>query len=437
MNRATQEQRNSENPVQADELARLVSERLSKRGTEIVEEWVEWVRSRVDNPTVDALPYRALLNHIPPVVQALTKYLLSPSFAVREEMLGHLKIHGQIRRDQGYEATDVMAEFDGLSHMIFRAMQSEVENFPGDFSRAEMLDVFGRLSDGLRAMSYVTLAVYQQAADDRRHELATRLSDFGRAISHELKNPLNTISLASGFLEEIDVIRNSEVAAQQIDAIQSAVKHAVGLIDDIDVLSVAQGGEARTRMVALPQLFEECRSELQAQAAIRNVELEADHEVPRVAVEGLVGTLALFNVVGNAIKYSDPAKDRRWVTVVSSLVDGQESPFVEIVVQDNGLGIPEDLQPRVFQRSFRAHPGYAEGTGLGLAITQELLIERGGRIELESRESEGTTVKILMRAIDAESVVRTAGGDRPESLMDRSVRMVLDPYEPSAPDVES
>jgi signal transduction histidine kinase len=135
-------------------------------------------------------------------------------------------------------------------------------------------------------------------------------------------------------------------------------------------------------MAALPQIFEELRSQLNAQAELRDVELEVAKDVPRVAVEGLVCMLALTNVVTNAIKYSDPAKDRRWVRVEADLVQGEESPFVEVVVHD----------------------------------------------DLDSRESEGTTVKVLMRAIDAESIARTAGGDRPESLMDRSVRMALDPY---------
>lgn len=408
------------------ELARHIAKRLSERGDDIVHEWVEWVRKRVDNPTVDALPYKALLNHMPPVVQALTQYLLSPVFAVREEMLGHLKVHGHIRRDQGYKATDVMAEFDGLSHMIYRAMQAEVEKLDATYSPAEVLDVFGRLSDGLRAMSFVTLAVYQQAADDRRHELATRLADFGRAIGHELRNPLNTIAVGSSVLENLDGVATSEVAMQQIDAIQAAVKHAAGLIDNIDILSVAQGGESQSRMVALPRLFETVRTELHPQAERCNVELDIASDVPRVAVEGLVGTLTLFNVVGNAIKYSDPDKKTRWLKVEVTLVDGPESPFAEITVQDNGIGIPDDLQPRVFQRAFRAHPGHAEGTGLGLAITQELLIARGGRISLESKEGEGTTVKILMRTIDAESNERTSAGSRPESIMDRSVRMALE-----------
>ena len=410
------------------ELAGFVAQRLQETADKLVADWIAWVRARVENPTVDALPERALLNHIPPVINAITHYVVSPSYALREEMLGHLKLHGQVRRDQGYEATDVMAEFDGLAHMIFRAMQSEVEGLKKSVSSSAVLDVFGRLADGLRAMSYVTLAVYQQAADERQRELATKLNNFGRAISHELRNPLHTIALAAKVLAEAGA-GESKVVASQVDAIQRALDHALGLVDDIGILALAQGSAYRTRMVPLPRVMEDIRAQLAVRAAEREVQLDFEGEIPRVAIEGLVGTLALVNLITNGIKYADKGKPVQWVKIRTRLIQGPETPVVEIEVTDNGLGIPPDLQPRVFQRGFRAHPEHAEGTGLGLSLTQELLVERGGSITLESTEGKGTKVVARLRAIDAESVEVSSRGRRPEGIMDRAVQMVLQPYE--------
>lgn len=413
-------------------LAQFVAARLDARADAIVEEWVDWVRSRVDNPTVDALPHRALLNHIPPVIKGLTEYLINPTAAIREDLLGHLNIHGHIRRDQGYEATDVMAEFDGLAHMVFRAMQVEVQEHEQTFPSNEVLEVFGRLSDGLRAMSYVTIAVYQQIAEERRHALAMRLSDFASSIGHELRNPLNTIAISAAALEATIADQATPESTVSIESIRRATQNAVGLLDDINILAMTQGGESRSRMAALPRLFQDVRVALSPMATEREVEIRFPDEIPRVAVEGLVGSLALANVMTNAIKYSDREKNERWVEVTCELQSGVDTPVIQITVRDNGIGIPADLEDRVFQRAFRAHPGYAEGTGLGLAITQELLVERGGRIELESQEGEGTTVIVQMRAIDAESVAATSALGRPESLMQRSVRAVLESYPDSA-----
>lgn len=413
-----------------DELAKFVAERLSVRADEIVESWVEWVRAQVDNPSVDALPYKALLNHIPPVVQALTKYLRTPTSATHEEMLGHLKIHGQIRRDQGYEATDIMSEFDGLSHMILAAMREEIESQDSRIPASVALQVFGRLADGLRAMSYVTLAVYHQTASERHQELAHRLADFGHAIGHELRNPLDTIAISADLLENPENPEDSEppAAARHIDLIKRSLAHARGLIDDIEVLSFAQDVDSKSRMASLPQLLGDLRHQLHPQAATRQVSIEVVSEIPRVAVEALVGSLALVNVVNNAVKYCDPDKDDRWVRVSAAMVDGEDTPIVEIRVEDNGIGIPDDMHTRVFQRGFRAHPDHAEGTGLGLAIAQELLIDRGGRIDLESEEREGTTVRIRMRAIDAEPVNRLS--EHLGSIMSRSIRLGLSPPSP-------
>ena len=412
-----------------EKLSVLIADRLDKRADGIVIDWIEWIRSRIKNPTVDALPHRALKNHIPPVIKALTNYIISPTYAVREDMLGHLRLHGQIRRDQGYEAIDLMAEFDGLSHMISRAMQKEFNELEDSFSVEEVLEVFSNLSDGLRAMSYVTLSVYQEAAEGRQQELARRLSDFGNAIGHELKNPLQTIRMSAELLKTLRKGDASEVEKEQFAAIAKAVRFAVGLIDDIDLLALAQGGESRSRMVSLPQIVEDLRVQLGSMAQERDVELIFQEEIPRVAVEGLVGTLVLVNLINNGIKYSDPAKKKRWVRLSARVVEGSESPFIEIEISDNGMGIEEDLQLRVFQRGFRAHPGHAEGTGLGLAISQELVIERGGRIELDSKEGKGSTFTVLLRAIDSEAVGSAGGPSRPEDIMQHSVDMVIHPYD--------
>jgi signal transduction histidine kinase len=98
--------------------------------------------------------------------------------------------------------------------------------------------------------------------------------------------------------------------------------------------------------------------------------------------------LALINLVSNAIKYSDPEEEDRWVRLG---VQRHEDAFWRISVADNGLGIPEEMQDLVFEQFVRAHPGVADGTGLGLAISQAAVEQIGGRIWLDSEPGVGTT----------------------------------------------
>jgi two-component system OmpR family sensor kinase len=107
--------------------------------------------------------------------------------------------------------------------------------------------------------------------------------------------------------------------------------------------------------------------------------------------------LVLINLISNALKYSDPEKPAKYVTVIGA---SRESAF-EIRVEDNGIGIPAEAAATVFQRFTRAHANLDEqlgidGSGLGLSIVEECVTALGGDIRLESEESRGTTFIVTL-----------------------------------------
>ena len=109
--------------------------------------------------------------------------------------------------------------------------------------------------------------------------------------------------------------------------------------------------------------------------------------IPDVQVDATRVELVLINLIGNAIKYSDPAKYDRWVRVGTR----HEDSVWRISVADNGVGIPTEMQDLVFEQFVRAHPGVADGTGLGLAIAREAVVQMGGTIGLDSTPGSGST----------------------------------------------
>ncbi|MFL5606002.1 MAG: sensor histidine kinase, partial [Gemmatimonadaceae bacterium] len=122
------------------------------------------------------------------------------------------------------------------------------------------------------------------------------------------------------------------------------------------------------------------------------------------------------NYVSNAIKYADPAKGVRWAEISAELVPTSPDHDGELIirVKDNGLGVPADARPKLFEQFFRAHTATvsAEGTGLGLNIVQETMESLGGRAWAEFPDEGGSVFAISFpsrRAEDAEAAPERDG----------------------------
>jgi len=136
-------------------------------------------------------------------------------------------------------------------------------------------------------------------------------------------------------------------------------------------------------------------AEVDAQARGVTVTLEAPDPVPAV-VDAEVLTRAYGNVVGNAVKYSPPGGEVR-VRVV------RDGDFVEMVCEDDGVGIPEDEQAAVFDivRRSRDRGNGVPGAGIGLAISHRIVTRLGGGIALSSSPGRGSTftVRVPVRPV--------------------------------------
>jgi signal transduction histidine kinase len=131
--------------------------------------------------------------------------------------------------------------------------------------------------------------------------------------------------------------------------------------------------------------------------------------LPEVEVDAAAVELCLANYLSNAIKYADPAKGVRWVEIAAELVPNSPDREGELIlsVKDNGLGVPPEARPKLFEQFFRAHTATvpAEGTGLGLNIVRETMESLGGRAWAEFPDEGGSVFAISFpsrRAEDAE-----------------------------------
>lgn len=226
--------------------------------------------------------------------------------------------------------------------------------------------------------------------------------EFFSNASHELKTPLTSVR---GYIEllENDMATNEKMKKDFLARIKMETDNMTNLINDILMISRLETKEAEVILsdVRLCPLVREVCNSLQPLAKEYQVTLTMNCRP--ISMYANVNQLrGLFsNLISNAIKYNKP--DGKVLVIVSS--EGKE---VVIIVEDTGVGIPEEAQPRVFERFYRVDKGRSKkvgGTGLGLSIVKHIVGYYNGTIELESKLGEGTrfTVRLPMKQSENEN----------------------------------
>lgn len=361
---------------------------LHRRSAELTRLWLDRLTARLDVQPRRIFPSDTLLNDMPEVLRAVSDYLCSGGDIGSEQIVrDEMTKLARLRREQGYDIDEILSEFEILGKILYDALREEARKFGRKVSPDYAVEVGERLYRALMAITTITATTFREEGFQDRRERARLLGSFGRDLAHELRNRLSTAETALHLLGEENL--DAPTRERVLLALRRTVKRIEGVADDVHALAIAQGSEetAQGRRLALRALVEETVAELRGMAEERGVRIEAQETVPDVQVDATRVELALINLIGNAVKYSDPAKEERWVRIAVQ----RDDRFWRISVEDNGVGIPDGMQQRVFEQFVRAHPGIAEGSGLGLAIAREAVEQMGGRIWLESQTGVGTT----------------------------------------------
>ncbi len=217
-------------------------------------------------------------------------------------------------------------------------------------------------------------------------ERATWLRDEMLAlVAHDLRNPVNTITMTAGLLRDASLAAESRVHHAEVIE-RSAIGMAHMISDLLEVSTIESGSFTIKRgPVRLHALLGQTADDFQAQADAAGVLLTCDTgpDLPPVVgdADGLMRVLS--NLVSNALKFSP-----RSGSVL--LRARQETGAVHVCVEDTGPGIPQDVLPHVFDRFWHAQHDARAGSGLGLHICKGIVEAHGGRIWVESEPGVGT-----------------------------------------------
>lgn len=228
-----------------------------------------------------------------------------------------------------------------------------------------------------------------------RYELDKSRREFVADVSHELRTPLTSIKGAVETVLEYPQL-DQESKENFLKMAVSECDRMTRIVSDLLVLSRLDNNGTNWQIVEFSpsEMAKQVYDTMSMEAHKRNQKFifnSAEH------MQNMVGDKeklqqVLVNIVSNSVKYTPDGG----TVSIDVRPDGE---FVKFEVSDNGMGIPEEDQPRIFERFYRVEKARSSdrgGTGLGLAIAKEITEAHGGNISLKSKLGEGTVIAIRL-----------------------------------------
>lgn len=377
------------------ELAGILSDRLRTAKQELVTQWLNRISSRVAISSRRVFPTHELLNHVPLLIEGIAGYVKRPERDIdaKAPVVAKAMELGSLRHSQGFDAYEILKEYEMLGEIIFAFLTDTGDSVPGEYGRRDFLICWQRVAQAMELIRQATMTHFLRLSDAQVNERENRLRKFNRTVAHELKNKINAIAAASTALSQ-DWVAPSE--RKDFDEIIAKNAQALDrVLTDLESISRTDADARHCRNVLLPEAASEAVRELSDAAKAKGVNIQIADNLPPIEVDAAVVELALMNYLSNGIKYSDTAKPERWVTISGAVEPPNTEHDREVVIRvsDNGIGVPADRRGNLFREFYRAHDdtvSEAEGTGLGLSIVREAVETIGGRAWAEFPDEVGS-----------------------------------------------
>lgn len=282
--------------------------------------------------------------------------------------------------------------FTGLIASMRRPLEELVEA-SGRLAGGDLearVKVGGLAETATLGTAFNEMAAELQRRAGERDELETMKDEFVLTASHELRSPLTSVQ---GFAELLMLERDklSPAQADTVEIILDNTRHLVRLLNDL--LDLARSDAGRLTIKPEPtdarSLVEDAARTMRSQTEAKEQSLRTNVEanLPRIDVDRDRIRQVLVNLLTNAHEYCPQG-------AAISLKAERRDAEVQLVVSDDGPGMPEDQLEHIFERFTRGDAGLTQhvgGTGLGLAISKSLVELHGGTIEVSSTLGHGST----------------------------------------------
>lgn len=247
-------------------------------------------------------------------------------------------------------------------------------------------------------LTFLTVAAFYIMYRSLRTQehLMTIKNDFISNVTHELKTPVATVSVALEALKNFNALNDAHRTQEYLEIAQQELNRLTLMTDKILKAAVFEdnGVTLRIEKIDLDILIEQVLSSLKVIVERRAIQLTYRKEGEDFSLEGSQTHLTnvIYNLVDNAIKYSN---DGSAITIIL----GSTAQHVKLSIVDSGIGIPKEFQKKIFEKFFRVPTGdihNIKGYGLGLSFVASVIKSHHGSIGVESEPGKGSTFTVLL-----------------------------------------
>ena len=368
--------------------------RLAAGHLALAEEWLDRLNQILDVDKRDVFPSHQLLDHIPALIVEIAAYLKAPveqQIAANTRVMDKASELGLLRFDQRASVHQLLREYQLFSEVLEAFFARETMALGDEADAPAAVLALGRTQQAIRVLEQRTVDAFITRYTETIEVQTSRLRMFSRLVSHEIRQPLDVLQVLARTLSRQAEGDNLRL----IDTVQRNVvrlAEVAGMLERLALLTGRTEQAPNEQDVDLTAVAQDVAGQLRDMAAARGVTIHVDGDLPTIAADAGRVELVIVNLLANAVKYSDPARESR----VVRLSRDAGSPNPRVHIRDNGIGIPKAKLDKIFDQFVRVHRHLdhdlgVNGMGLGLSIVRECMEAMNGSVIVESIEGEGTT----------------------------------------------